>query len=236
MSGASVLRAILADQFRLLAFRRPSPLIRERWQGYLAFGLAVTWLAGIGRYWDNPKAHLWQYLGLGSIVYVFTLALVLWLLLMPLRPRNWSYRNILLFLTFTSLPALLYAIPVEKFMTLERAQSANAWFLAIVASWRVALLVVFLRRAAGLTGLAIVVATLLPLTIIVIALTALNLEHVIFNIMAGIREEHRSGNDAAYRVVFTLATFSFIASPLLFLAYVWLALVAQERNRPEKSV
>jgi len=227
-----LLRAILADQFRLLTFRRPSALIRERWPAYLAFGFGCTWLAGIGRYWDNPKAHLWQYLGLGSIGYVFILALLLWLLLLPLRPKNWSYRNILLFLTLTSLPALLYAIPVEKFMTLRAAQSANAWFLAVVATWRVALLVAFLRRVAGLSGLTIVVATLLPLTVIVVALTTLNLEHVIFNIMAGIRDQDQSGNDTAYMVVLTLAYFSFIASPFLLVTYVWLALVAWHAPAP----
>ena len=57
----------------------------------------------------------------------------------------------LIFVTLTSLPALLYAIPVEKFMALEYAQTANVLFLAVVASWRVALLIVFLKRAAGLT-------------------------------------------------------------------------------------
>lgn len=214
---------ILADQFRLLTFRSPSPSIREHWQAYLAFGLLCTWLAGIGRYWDNPKAHLWQHLGLGSIAYVFSLALVLWVLLLPLRPRNWSYRNVLLFVTLTALPALLYAIPVEKFMSMRSAQAANAWFLAVVASWRVALLVVFLRRVAGLGGMTIVVAALVPLVIIVIALTALNLEHVIFNIMAGIREQDVSGNDSAYMVVLTLSMFSIMAAPFLLAAYAWLA-------------
>ena len=71
------------------------------------------------------------------------------LIVAPLRPRNWSFVGVLIFVTLTSLPALLYAIPVEKFMSLETAQTANVIFLAIVASWRVALLIVFLKRAAG---------------------------------------------------------------------------------------
>src|SRR3712207_7552248 len=45
----------------------------------LAFGLACTWLVGVGRYWDNPRASLLQHLGVGSVVYVFALALLLWL-------------------------------------------------------------------------------------------------------------------------------------------------------------
>ena len=38
------------------------------------------------------------------------LALIIWALLAPLRPRNWSYRNVLLFITLTAPPAVLYAV------------------------------------------------------------------------------------------------------------------------------
>ena len=130
---------------------RFSPDIKAHWPAYLAWGLFTAWLAGIGRYWDHPSAGWWQYAGLGSVAYVFVLAFFLWVVVAPLRPRNWSFVGVLIFVTLTSLPALLYAIPVEKFMALEHAQAANVIFLAVVASWRVALLIVFLRRAAGLT-------------------------------------------------------------------------------------
>jgi hypothetical protein len=129
----------------------------------------------------------------------------------------------LVFVTLTSPPAVLYAVPVERFMSLHAAQSANAWFLAIVATWRVALLVWFLHQLAGLKGLAIVVATLLPLSLIVVALAALNLEHVVFALMSGIRPEERSPNDLSYGIVTGLALFSFLASPFLLIAYFWLA-------------
>ena len=215
---------ILSDQCRILTFRNPGPAIRDHWRAYLAFGLVCTWLAGIGRYWDNPKASWWQHLGMGSLVYVFVLALLLYLLLKPLRPGNWSYRNILLFISLTALPALLYAIPVERFMSLPAAQSANAWFLGIVATWRVALLFVFLRRVANLSGVAIFVAVSLPLVVIVVALTVLNLEHVIFDIMAGIREHERSANDVAYQIVFAISLYSMLAAPILIIAYAWLVI------------
>lgn len=220
-------RAVIADAFRLLTFRQPSSAIAVHWPMYLAFGLLFTWLAGMGRYWDNPRADLWQQLGLGSVAYVFCLALIIWLLMMPLRPARWSYRSVLVFITLTSPPAILYAIPVETFMTLSAAQSANAWFLGIVASWRVALLAWFLRRMAGLSGGTIVVATLLPLALIVITLMALNLEHVVFELMAGIRPEDVSANDAAYGTVTLLAFLSIPVSPLLLLAYAVLVYRAQ---------
>ncbi len=192
----------------------------QHWRAYLVFGLVSTWLAGVGRYWDHPAPDWYQRLGLGSLAYVLLLALVLRLLIWPLRPRHWSYRNVLLFVTLTSPPALLYAIPVERFLTLPAAQSANAWFLAIVATWRVALLVVFLRRVAKLSPSAAAIAMLLPLALIVVALTALNLEHVVFDIMAGIRPEHGSGNDQAYLVVLVLSVFSTLVSPLLLIWYL----------------
>jgi hypothetical protein len=223
----SALREILASQWRLLTFRSVRPDLARHRNAYVAYGLIVTALAGFGRYWDNPKADTWQLLGLGSVAYVFVLALLLWLVVKPLAKRPWSYTGVLVFVMLTSLPALLYAIPVEKFMSLRNAQQANVWFLATVASWRVILLVLFLRRAAGLGALAIVAAALLPLVLIIVTLAVLNLEHVVFNIMAGIRPEAASGNDAAYQVVVMLAVFSFFSLPFVGGLYLALALNAR---------
>ena len=208
---------ILRDQRDLLLFRPFKPAIREHWLAYLAFGLFVTWLAGVGRYWDHPNADWWQYAGLGSVAYVFVLAAFLWLVVAPLRPRNWSFIGVLIFVTLTSLPALLYAIPVEKFMSLQAAQTANVIFLAIVAAWRVALLVVFLKRGAGLSGTGVVVASLLPLTIIVTALAALNLEKAVFEIMGGNMQQTQ--NDAAYLILLVITVLSVVLSPVMLIVY-----------------
>jgi len=220
MIALPALSTLLRDTFRLLTFQKPSAALHTHWQGFLLFGLMSTWLAGIGRYWDHPRAELWQLLGLGSLAYVLVLAALLWLLLWPLRPRNCSYRNLLMFICLTSPPALLYAIPVERFMTMDAAAQTNAIFLGVVASWRVALLTVFLRRVAGLDWFSLVIATLLPLALIVLALTLLNLEHVVFNLMGGIRAEDRSVHDVSYTVVVALTYFAFLASPILLLGYV----------------
>ena len=59
--------------------------------------------------------------------------------------------------------------------------------------------------------------------LIVVALAALNLEHVVFSLMSGIRPEQRSANDLSYGIVTALAFFSFLASPFLLVAYLWLA-------------
>jgi hypothetical protein len=106
-------------------------------------------------------------------------------------------------------------------MTLESAQLANVWFLAVVAIWRVALLLRYLKTVAGLSGLCVLVATFLPLTLIVTTLTALNLEHVIFKIMAGLEDHEKSVNDNAYFVLILISYLSVIASPVLLGVYAW---------------
>ncbi len=220
MNHLRAIGEVLVTEGRFLALQPVKPDFARLGNCFLALGLISAWLAGVGRYWDNPRADLWQTLGLGSVAYVFAMALILWLLIKPLRPQNWSYRSVLTFVGMTSPPAILYAIPVERFSTLETAQIINVWFLAVVAVWRVILLVLYLVRSAKLSGGTVLIAALLPLVLIVSALAALNLEHVVFRLMAGLAEEERSANDAAYAVLVVITYFSFFASPILLFAYV----------------
>src|ERR1051326_1990832 len=132
-------RAAFVTVGRLLMFRAsPEELAAVDWR-HLALGLVCTWVVGIGRYWDNPRVGVLQHLGAGSVIYVFILSLFLWLIIWPLRPQNWTYSKVLTFISMVSPPAILYAIPVEKFVGLETANAINAWLLASVALWRVAL-------------------------------------------------------------------------------------------------
>ncbi|HEY9430136.1 MAG TPA: hypothetical protein VI260_01475 [Blastocatellia bacterium] len=101
-------------------------------------------------------------------------------------------------------PAILYAIPVERWFTLRAATNINILFLAVVATWRVMLLVFYLERYARLKPLAAGIATLLPLTVIVVTLTALNLERAVFEVMAGIGR-NPTANDGAYFVLLLLS-------------------------------
>lgn len=223
-----MLARIMRDQRDLLLFRSIKPDLKNHFSAYFVWGLAVTWLAGIGRYWDHPNAETWQYLGLGSVAYVFVLSMLLWLVVLPLRPKRWDYGTVLIFVMFTSLPALLYATPVERFMPLRDAQTANFWFLAIVATWRVALLFKFIHATTGFGLGRSTLTVLLPLALIVTALTALNLEKAVFDIMGGAMKP--TSNDAAYEVVWLISVVSVLASPVLVIAY----LVAIIRAQPEK--
>lgn len=217
-----MIKTLVREEFRLLTFRPVGAAVPTHWRAFLIFGLFFTWLAGVGRYWDNPRASTLQHLGLGSVVYVFVLAFIMWAILIALKPKHWSYRNVLLFVALTSPPALLYAIPVERFMTMESAVSANIWFLVIVAGWRVALYAFFLRRTAELSAGGVIVGTLLPITIIIVTLTLLNLEHVVFSMMGGLRSEQRSVNDGAYFAITSLSLLSIALLPILSVAYLFL--------------
>ena len=183
-------------------------------KNHLLFGLVCTWLVGMGRYWDDPGAKLLQHLGVGSVIYIFVLALLFWLIILPFKPKVWKYWHVLTFISLTSLPALLYAIPVERYFSLDTSRTINVWFLVIVATWRVVLLLFYLKTYAQLKILEIVVVTLLPLTLIVFTLTILNLERAVFNIMGGLRQPSTS-NDSAYLILFILSQLSlFLFIPL----------------------
>lgn len=218
-----LMKQFLEDQYRFLTFRAPSAAIREHPGVYLSFGLCLAWLAGIGRYWDSTTATLWQHLGLGSLAYVFAFAGLLWLVAAPLAPRRWSYRTVLLFVALTAAPALLYAVPVEMFLDVATAHAVNVAFLAIVALWRVALLFVFLRRNARLSGFAILIAGSLPLALIVDGLSLSNMGHLVYQTMAGIDDPEGMADGAGDVVVQTISVTAMALTPLLLGGYCLLA-------------
>ena len=220
-------RDVLVQEWRLLTFRRAAIRLDTQRTAYLSFAVAATWLAGIGRYWDHPSAGWWQSAGLGSLAYSVVLAAIIFVVVLPLRPRRWSYLGVLVFVGLTAPPAWLYAIPVERFLSMDTAASVNLWFLLVVAAWRVALYAVFLGRAAGLTGIAWVSCLLLPLTAIVTALSALNLEHAVFEIMGGVRDP--TAADRAYGVVIGLTLLSWVTTPFLLAGYLYAVWRARSR-------
>ncbi len=159
-----------------------------------------------------------QHLGLGSVAYVFVLAFVLWLLAKPLGPQNWTYRSVLTFVTLTSPPALLYAIPVERFLDLETARLINVW-VSRVRSRLAGRVAGLLFETLGSLALAERCGRRpLPITIVVTVLTALNLERAVFDVMGGLREEGTAG-DSAYGVLIALTLLSTILVGPLLLAY-----------------
>jgi len=180
-------------------------------------GLIGTWIVGMGRYWDDTGANLLQLLGLGSVIYIFALALLIWLILLPFKIEEWSYFTVVTFIGLTSFPAIFYAIPVEQFLTIETANTINVWFLAIVALWRLLLLYYFLKHFTRLGIGNILTVTLMPICLIISILTALNLHRVVFNIMGGVRNP--TPHDSSYFVLMLLTGISSILILPLIISY-----------------
>lgn len=209
----SVIKTIL----HLLSFKLARDEMLQFNRKHFMAGLIGTWVVGIGRYWDDKGASLLQHLGLGSVIYIFVLAAFIWLIIKPFFVENWNYFTIVTFISLTSFPAILYAIPVEKFVSINIANNMNVWFLAIVAAWRLCLLFNFLKRFTKLSYGNIVTVTLLPICLIITTLTILNLHRVVFNIMGGIRDP--SPHEGAYMVLMFLTVISAMLSIPLIVFY-----------------
>lgn len=203
---------------RLLSFRISKEEMLSFTKTHFIAGLTGTWLVGMGRYWDDPGASTLQHAGLGSVIYIFCLSAFVWLIILPFKVENWKYFNIVTFISLTSFPALLYAIPVERFFPMDTAARINVWFLIIVASWRLGLLFRFMKRYCDFRGYIVTAVTLLPVCLIINVLSLLNLERAVFEIMGGVRE--KTANDNAYVVLLIITTISYIFILPLVITYI----------------
>jgi hypothetical protein len=213
------MKQVVVDALRVLFFRATrEELARLGWK-HLLFGLVCTWIVGMGRWWDDPRATFWQQTGLGSIAYVFVLSFVLWLFALPVSERDPSYSRLLTFVTLTAPPALLYALPVERWVDIGTARAWNVWFLGVVAAWRVALYLSYLVRALGLKLHLAACTALLPIAIVIAVLTFLNLHHATFDVMGGLRDSENP-HDSAYAVMILISMASVFGWPLLLGAWI----------------
>ncbi|MBL7856111.1 MAG: hypothetical protein JNM57_00365 [Cyclobacteriaceae bacterium] len=215
---------------RLLSFRITREELLQLDNKHLLAGLIGTWIVGMGRYWDDPGAKILQHAGLGSVIYIFCLSFFIWLVIKPYWVKHWNYFSVLTFVSLTSFPAIVYAIPVEQIWTKQIAIQLNVTFLLVVASWRLGLLYFFLKRFTKLPHGYILVGTLVPICVIIVTLTALNLERAVFDIMGGLRE--KTGKDKAYEVLIMLTFISSIISIPVLLGYAG-AIVLRWKHRKQ---
>lgn len=230
-----MMKHILSQIFKLLTFR----LSREEMIGFdkklFIAGLIGTWIVGMGRYWDDPGANIIQHLGLGSVIYIFALAALVWVVFLPFQVENWTYFRVVTFISLTSFPAIFYAIPVEQFFTMETANQINVWFLAVVAIWRLSLLIFFVNRFTQLNGFYTIVSSFLPVVLIIASLTALNLHRVIFNIMGG--QTNPSEHDLSYTILMLLTFLSVVLVGPLLITYIISIVVRRKKlKRAELEV
>jgi hypothetical protein len=215
---------ILRLHLRLLTFRATESELRSLDLRHLAWGLLCTWIVGVGRWWDDPTAREIQKVGVGSLAYVAALAGLLWVIVGLLRPRHWSPVGLLAFVALSSLPGLLYAIPAELWMPPKTAASLNLWFLGIVALWRVALLLFFLIRYAGLDAGTAVIAGAVPINAVIVTLTILNIQETVVSAMGGLRIDMRGG--PFYEALLDFSVLSVLGSFLLVPIYLFMVVSA----------
>ncbi len=210
---------MIAFLFKFFTLRLDYEAYLSLGKKHFLFGVLATWLVGMGRYWDDTEAGILQHLGLGSVIYIFVLAFLIYIVVYPLKPKGWTYFRVVTFISLTSFPAVLYALPVEKWVPLETAIRINTWFLIVVALWRVVLLFHFLLRFAKLGFTTVLIVALLPLTLIIVVLTMLNLERAVFDIMRGMHDQ--TPDDGAYLVLVNLTAISVVLFLPLVISYLF---------------
>lgn len=220
--------------FRVLGFRATPGEIKENAIAILTVGFLVTWVVGIGRWWDDPRDLLpfvrW---GVGSVFYTIALSLVLWVLGLPLSKERLRYQHVLAFVTCTSLPGLVYAIPMEIWADQRTASSYNLYALLFVSIYRVSLLLWFFLKIQELTVRQAIVATFLPISMIALSLTSLGHGARIMDIMGGFRD--RMSKTAMEEVVGLIGCLSYMLGPILLLVYLAMVIQASvERRSPKK--
>jgi hypothetical protein len=111
-------------------------------------GLALLASTGLARSWNlRDLRHEPWHLALplaAALVLSFALFLTLWLVLLQKGagpPPFWAgYRSLLGLFLLTAPLAWLYALPLQQFLSPERALRARLGLLAVVAGWRVAVM------------------------------------------------------------------------------------------------
>ena len=225
---------MLTTMWKVLGFR----LEREEYDrlGWreLALGLVLAWVVGYGRWWDRPDAvHALLRSGAISALIVVLLGLLLHVTLTPLSAGRARLLPTTAYVGLTSLPAALYALPLERWFELETARSLNLALLALVATWRVALYVRLAWEVARVRGLELLVVTLLPLSGVVFGLTVSGMLLGVFQLMAG-NESSTTTAESRYEVILALGMASLVLGPVLLIT--WLVLVARSRRAARRDL
>lgn len=187
----------------------------------LAAGALVCWIAGMGRWWDDPTVGLVQKLGLGSVAYPYVLGSAIWLLFLLWRLPGWRYKPLLAYIALTGAPGMLYALPVEL-LGGGPAALYNGVVLLIVASWRVRLLYRYFQVVGLVKDGAAFVGTALPISGIVAIITYYNLASGVIAGMGGFRGPESKSIETGMIILATLLlVYPF---PFIVAFYFWIAI------------
>ncbi len=219
--------------FRILTFRAKREELAQNALAVLAIAIVITWLVGIGRWWDDPRElPLFVRLGAGSVIYVFAMSLLLWILANPISKEKLPYWSFAAFVASTSLPGLVYAVPMEQWTDLSTASTYNVWALTFVSVYRVSLLFWFYLRVLKLNAGEALVVTGLPISAISIVLVSLGHGARVLDIMGGLRD--RMSKTDMETIVGLIGCLSWVIGPVLFIIYFGVAARVALERRSEK--
>jgi hypothetical protein len=182
-------------------------------------GLLFVLAAGLAREYDGEDLrsepwHLLLPLGASlvtsALLYVLLKAL-LWLRGGEADGRKLSYRELLSLYWMTAPLALLYGIPVERFLSAGDATRANLTLLGIVSLWRV----LVMTRALSVVYQVSFFRALFPLMLFAdsVALALLSISpRPIMSIMGGIRLSE--SEQVLHNVSFTVNVLGFLSLPI----------------------
>jgi hypothetical protein len=121
------------------------------------------------------------------------------------------YQSFLTLFWMTAPLAWLYAVPYERFLSPGGATKANLWTLALVAAWRVALMV---RVVSVITGRNVLYSICLVMLFAdVAAITAVSMiPQPVINVMGGVR--HNESEIAISNATFLVVVLGIISAPL----------------------
>lgn len=224
------MREAIVHVTRALTFRVSAEDAAKYGRWHFAIGMALTMLAGVGRWWDDPNALVPQKTGLVSLVYVFMLSLWLWVFAAPLAKGAIHFGQVVVYVMMTSPVAFVYALPVERWESPQEAAILNVQLLGLVATWRVTMYILFLKRAARLTWFRTLGAALLPVSAVICALSLARIGDEVARDMGGVRESTVPGAaEQALDLVFACAWLVF---PIVLVCWLW-ALISNLRGVSE---
>ena len=206
------MKTALIDMADVLLLRIKTDRIREFGWWHFFFGIAVTWLVGVGRWWDDPGADPVRLTGIGSIVYVLFLSSFVYLVARPMAAADAPLKNawrVLIAVTLTAAPAALYAFPIEQFGSPDLHLNYNSAALFAVSTWRVMMFYHLLRAGGSMDKKQAWAVMLVVISVILGVLGFFGVLGAVANSMGGFR-------DAAEERGATLASFAFLAAIPMF--------------------